>query len=125
MDVAGRRGRDADAGRHRGAPEDPLGAALPVLAGYLDRLSLAEAQAEADAVWTLVRARAALCAALQTIASHQAPDGKGAAFPQLGSGTEVAVGRFDEIRQPDLTYHAPATLHRFGVGNRPHRTGHL
>ncbi|MEU1848613.1 aminotransferase [Streptomyces sp. NPDC019990] len=59
------------------APEDPLGAALPVLAGYLDRLPLA--QAEADAVWTLVRARAALCAALQTIASHQDPDDEGAA----------------------------------------------
>ncbi|MFF6779739.1 hypothetical protein [Streptomyces sp. NPDC012510] len=59
------------------ASEDPLGAALPVLAGYLDRLSLGEAEAEADAVWTLVRARAALCAALQTVASQQDPDDEG------------------------------------------------
>jgi Ser/Thr protein kinase RdoA (MazF antagonist) len=59
------------------APEDPLGAALPVFAGYLDRLSLAEA--EADAVWTLVRARAVFCAALQTIASQQDPEDEGAA----------------------------------------------
>ncbi|KFF98167.1 hypothetical protein IQ62_26460 [Streptomyces scabiei] len=59
------------------APEDPLGAALPVLAGYLDRLSLSEA--EADALWTLVRARAVLCAALQTVASQQDPDDEGAA----------------------------------------------
>ncbi|SOD65431.1 4-aminobutyrate aminotransferase [Streptomyces sp. 1222.2] len=59
------------------APEDPLGAALPVLAGYLDRLSLSEA--EADALWTLVRARAVLCAALQTVASQQDPGDEGAA----------------------------------------------
>ncbi|MBP5872738.1 aminotransferase class III-fold pyridoxal phosphate-dependent enzyme, partial [Streptomyces sp. LBUM 1485] len=59
------------------APEDPLGAVLPVLAGYLDRLSLSEA--EADALWTLVRARAVLCAALQTLASQQDPDDEGAA----------------------------------------------
>ncbi|MBP5934379.1 phosphotransferase [Streptomyces sp. LBUM 1479] len=57
------------------APEDPLGAVLPVLAGYLDRLSLSEA--EADALWTLVRARAVLCAALQTLASQQDPDDEG------------------------------------------------
>ncbi|MFE7766269.1 aminotransferase [Streptomyces sp. NPDC057438] len=59
------------------APEDPLGAALPVLAGYLERQSLSGA--EADALWTLVRARAVLCAALQTLASQQDPDDEGAA----------------------------------------------
>ncbi|MBZ3906497.1 aminotransferase [Streptomyces griseiscabiei] len=58
-------------------PEDPVGAALPVLAGYLDVLSLSEA--EANALWTLIRARAVLCAALQTVASHQDPDDEGAA----------------------------------------------
>ncbi|MEU5200207.1 aminotransferase [Streptomyces scabiei] len=59
------------------APKDPLGAVLPVLAGYLDRLPLSEA--EADALWTLVRARAVLCAALQTVTSQQDPDDEGAA----------------------------------------------
>lgn len=40
---------------------------------------MTEADGEADAVWTLVRARAALCAGLQTIASYEAPDDKGSA----------------------------------------------
>ena len=52
--------------------EDPLGACLAVLAGYHGETALAEA--EADAFWPLVLARAAVCAIFATQQARLSPD---------------------------------------------------
>lgn len=53
-------------------PQDPLGAALAVLEGYLQRAELTEE--EADHLWEAVLARAAVCAALEAVESAGRPE---------------------------------------------------
>lgn len=53
-------------------PRDPLAALTPVLSGFLEHQTLSET--EADHLWSLVVARAAICLAAESVEAANAPD---------------------------------------------------